>query len=297
MKFREWFDLAEYNYLLSEMGVAYTEAESNAMTEKLALWIKKNKRNPEFRRDILGGTAIGTDATRIGYDVDIEENELANFLNNRRDARSLGVNYFLSDEEILNGHGLDGLFGVDKKMRGEEAAIEKARIIAKFYNDNKKSMPKRKGMRTVIYNGIEYLESKIYNWLVNMKSAKKGFGTHVHYENAEKEGFRLGLPEDWLESRDFDKESLEQEAIERARIIAKFYNDHEKSMPKQRGIRTVIYNGIEYLERKIGIWLVTMKSAKKGFGTQVHYESAEKEGFRLGLPEDWLETRDKKKRV
>lgn len=40
-----------------------------------------------------------------------------------------------------------------------------------------------------------------------------------------------------------------------------------------------------------------MKSAKKGFGTQVHYENAEKEGFRLGLPEDWLQTRDKKKRV
>ena len=53
MNFKRWLLNNEFNFALNEMNGAYSEIESNNMTEKLANWIKTHHRQPLLQTPIL----------------------------------------------------------------------------------------------------------------------------------------------------------------------------------------------------------------------------------------------------
>ena len=274
MNFKRWLLNNEFNFALNEMNGAYSEIESNNMTEKLANWIKTHHRQPLLQTPILSGSPT---ANRIAYDTDIEENLLANFLKNRKDAKALKINYFPSDEQILINHGLDGLFGTDK-LSGLQKAINYAKLIAAFYNnpENKRMPSTRSKDETEVALG-----RKLYNF----RSAKKGIGSSTHYPEAEQAGIDAGLPEDWMDAKDFILESRRQSAIEDAKLIAAFYtNPENKRMPSK--------NSNDETEAALGRKLHNFRQAKKGNNIRsAHYPEAEQVGIDAGLPKGWMDTK------
>ena len=86
----------------------YTEVESNRLTQKLCDWIKTYGKNPSRKKTMLGGTH--TASGEISYNIDPEEIMLADFLQSRKTAKIININYFPTDEDVLDDCNMPGLF-------------------------------------------------------------------------------------------------------------------------------------------------------------------------------------------
>jgi len=274
MNFKRWLLNDEFNFALNEMNGAYSEIESNNMTEKLAKWIKTNHRQPQLQHPILSGSPT---ANRIAYDTDIEENLLANFLKNRKDAKALKINYFPSDEQILINHGLDGLFGTIH-YTGPQKAIHYAKLIAAFYtNPENKRMPSK--------DSKDETEAALGRILIRLQQTKKGHMSNVYHPEAEQAGIDAGLPKGWMDAKDSTQELRKLKAIEDAKLIAAFYtNPENKRMPSK--------NSNDETEAALGRKLHNFRQAKKGNNIRsAHYPEAEQVGIDAGLPKGWMDTK------
>ena len=116
MNFKNWLLLTE------SIHDPFKEAESNQLTQKLCDWIKTHNRNPSKKISMLGGTH--TISGEISYNIDPEEVMLADFLQSRKTAKIININYFPTDEDILDKNNMSGLF--DSKISNHELARELA---------------------------------------------------------------------------------------------------------------------------------------------------------------------------
>jgi len=116
MNFKSWLLISE------SIHDPFKEAESNQLTQKLCDWIKTHNRNPSKKTSILGGTH--TTSGEISYNIDSEEVMLADFLQSRKTAKIININYFPTDEDILDKNNMSGLF--DSKNSNHELARELA---------------------------------------------------------------------------------------------------------------------------------------------------------------------------
>ena len=273
-------------YFLIELSSSYTEPESNSMTEKLAKWIKTNNRQPILNRPLLGGSPIGTDANRIGYNVDVDENILANFLKNRRDAKALGVNYYESDDEILANYGLDNLFGVPKKLSYEEKALKRLRQIDAFRKKYNK-MPYERGSLSIEAEGETVSEKtlgeKLLIWKQAYKNKKPG---NAIYPSVILLAQELEFPDDWLYSKNRDEEA----SITNMKMLIAFYEKY-KFLPAPSGGGYVDFEGKNITEKFLGAYLSRLRGIFKNTRRGILYDSVLKLGNQF-LPEGWIESRD-----
>lgn len=149
---------------------------------------------------------------------------------------------------------------LDKKMPGwrderdlDEKAINDARDIVQWYNDNDKQMPRRitnpKNEAEEI--GIKHAQ-KLGNWIKALKGKGKG-----RCSDAVRDYLDTEIPR-WRDERDLDKNAMNQ-----ARDIVKWYNANNKRLPREIRKSENEYEIIEAKHaRKLGRW----KKALKGKG-------------------------------
>ena len=209
-------------------------------------------------------------------------------------------------EWFHNEENVNGL--LEARNDGEKNAKAFAIMIANFYNDfnripsAKNSNEKLVGVKYNI-NGEQLSERQLGIRLVNFKSDKKAHlrnkkYNHVYYPSAEEAGINAGLPPDWMGSKDSDVNTLEQNAIKYAIMIANFYNEF-KRMPSELGNNQKLegeqynFNDEQLSERQLGNRLGKFKVGKKARlqnkkNKNTHYPSAEQAGIEAGLPPDWM---------
>lgn len=258
------------------------EQHSSEMTEKLCAWIKANRRKPRAGTGpILSGSPIA--GPMLSYDIDLEENQLGNFLKEKIKSRRI----FPSDILILRKHQMEGLF--DKKTTDAEQykeilrdrAFEKIRKLAEFYKKNGRlpGNADRKVPESLAL--VSFLSAKRQAY----KRPQRNKTDHAKHEGEKEYGISLGLPDNWLEvekSRDFDtRRKLNDLNIQK---VAEYY--------RKNGRYPHLYSKDPEV-RKMGAWLgdkrASYRAHKNGKKHRTSRYEGEKElGISLGLPEDWL---------
>ena len=218
-----------------------------------------------------------------------------------------------------------GLFEAGRSYEDrEQDAIAYAIMIAHFYNDFKRipntraSDEELKGKK-YNYLGKQVSEYDLAHKLKRFKKGKKAYlqGKNIsskYYKTAEEAGIKAGsnlalpLPTTWMDSKDFDAETLEQNAIKYAIMIANFYKDF-KRMPVGLGSKEPLagkqyeFNGKQISERDLGTKLRIFRRAKKAHFANKKIEdayypsaetAAEDAASKLGikLPSDWMASKD-----
>jgi len=258
MNFKQWLVLTE------SIHDPFKEAESNQLTQKLCDWIKTHNRTPSRKTPMLGGTH--TISGEISYNVDPEEVMLADFLQNRKTAKIINVNYFPTDEDILDKNNMSGLF--DSKISNREIAREiasnqkvKALAIAykefgefdKLPNEHRQFLQKRRKAYEDFINGTKNSNLRWYPSDIE-----------VAREN--------GLPNDWMLYIDLEKESnqkLKALAI-RYKELGKYPPEFNKFLHRRRKAYEDFING-------------------KKRGKYTWYPSDIAIAKQNGLPDDWME--------
>ena len=256
MNFKQWLVLTE------SIHDPFKEAESNQLTQKLCDWIKTHNRTPSRKTPMLGGTH--TISGEISYNVDPEEVMLADFLQNRKTAKIINVNYFPTDEDILDKNNMSGLF--DSKISNREIAREiasnqkvKALAIAykefgefdKLPNEHRQFLQKRR---------------KAYEDFINGKKR----GKYTWYPSDIAIAKQNGLPDDWME-----------------------YQPELKSNQQVREL-AIRYKELGFYPPEFKNFLIARRAAYKDFinntknSAKIWYPSDIEIARENGLPDDWM---------
>ena len=278
MNFKTWLLITENTH------DPYKEEESNQLTQKLCTWIiKHNGRLPSKNKPMLGGTP--TASGELSYDIDAEENILADFLQDRKTAKATNINYYSSDEEILAKNNMDGLFD-SQKVKKDNLQINnnKIRALGTFYVDNKGTYPTRK---TNSYLAI-FLSSKkrAYKDFIN-GTKKVGY---KWYPTDEEIARQAGLPSDWMISKDSEQifKDYKQTNDDNLRELGRFYVTNGGTYPTPK----TNIDLTNFLHRKRMAYKNFINGTKTNTNTNKWYLTDEEVARQAGLPSDWMISRD-----
>jgi hypothetical protein len=319
MNFKEWLIAEEGTYGLHE-AIASADAEQNGIKYAIMIanFYKDFKRMPSKNgTEILKGKKYNLD----GYQV--SEKQLYIKVNNFKQGKKSHLQnkkanqkYYQQAEKAGKNAGLPENW-MDSKNTDydtiEQEAIKYAIMIANFYKDFER-MPSKDGSDNKLkgekynFNGEQISERQLSRKLSRFREGKKAHLQNKkvntkYYPSAERAGIEAKLPEDWMDSKDRDVNTLEQEAIKYAIMIANFYKDFER-MPSGIGSDNKLkgekynFNGEQISERQIGNKLRSFKKGKKAHlrnkkSEVAYHPSAEKAGKDAGLPADWMDSADR----
>ena len=256
MNFKQWLLITE------SIHDPFKEAESNQLTQKLCDWIKTHNRNPSKKTSMLGGTH--TTSGEISYNIDPEEVMLADFLQSRKTAKIININYFPTDEDILDKNNMSGLF--DSKISNHElarklASNQKVRELAIRYKELgtgeyppefKPFLNSRRSAYQELLKGIK----SIYTWYPS--------DIEVAKEN--------GLPDNWMERQH------ELASNQKVKALAIRYKELGKYPPE--------FN--TFLSQRRIAYQELLKDIKSK-DNRVWYPSDIDIARDNGLPDDWME--------
>ena len=235
MNFKHWLLITE------NIHDPFKEAESNQLTQKLCDWIKTHNRNPSRKKPMLGGTH--TTSGEISYNVDPEEVMLADFLQSRKTAKITNINYFPTDEDILDKNNMSGLF--DSKISNRELARELA--------SNQK-------VRELAYYLVKYGTYPDWNTALGFFLSKKRIAYQDFINNSKSRytwypsdiaiAKENGLPDNWMERQSELARELasNQKVIELAIIykqLGKYPPAFKQFLNKKRRAYKAYVNGIQ----------------------------------------------------
>ena len=254
MNFKSWLLISE------SIHEPFKEAESNQLTQKLCDWIKTHNRNPSKKTSILGGTH--TTSGEISYNIDSEEVMLADFLQSRKTAKIININYFPTDEDILDKNNMSGLF--DSKISNNELARELAsnqrvRELAIRY--------KELGTGEYPPEFMPFLNAKRSAYQELLKGSKSRYTWYPSDIIVAKEN---GLPDDWMERKN------ELASNQKVKALAIRYKELGKYPPEFKN----------FLNARRAAYQDFINNTKNA--TNVWYPSDIEIAKENGLPDDWM---------
>jgi len=241
MNFKQWLILSE------SIHDPFKEAESNQLTQKLCDWIKTHNRNPSKKTSMLGGTH--TTSGEISYNIDPEEVMLADFLQSRKTAKIININYFPTDEDILDKNNMSGLF--DSKISNRELARElasnqKVRGLAIRY----KELGTDPDWNTPLGS---FLSKKRRAYQDYKRADGTKTTTNIWYPSDIEIAKENGLPDDWMDSqiekvKSKNEQKSNNQVIELAIIykqLGKYPPAFKQFLNKKRRAYNAYVNGIQ----------------------------------------------------
>jgi len=125
-------------------------------------------------------------------------------------------------------------------------------------------------------------EEKLHNWIKAKRQTYAGRGKLNKYEGEEQYGISLGLPNDWLKLQ-ITTEKLQEKNNQKIEELANYYKVNGNYPPNKT-----------LLNR----WLSARKQAYSGHPLAARkYEGEEEYGISLGLPNDWLRTKNSRNQI